>query len=145
MTSIRHGSPRGTHRAAPTWRAACAALAVAAVLPAAIVLASAVGRSLQPTVHEPSRTLDAIVEAAGSLPPAVAFALFALLPLGAVVLAVWAALDALRRDDAAREDLVDLEHAVRRALRHPTLLASAAAAFVGIGVVAVLVVHAIAG
>jgi hypothetical protein len=123
----------------------CAALAVVALLPAAVFLASAIGRSLQPTVHEPSRTLNSIVEAALALPPTVTFVLFGVLPPVAIVLAGWAVRDAVRRDAAARDDLESLAHAALRALRHPTLLASAAVALVGVGVVAILVVHAIVG
>jgi hypothetical protein len=126
-------------------RTSIAAVAVVLVAPAAAFFLSAVGRSLQPTNHEPSRTLDAIVTWFGALPDAAVVAFLVVLPFVGLVLAAGFLWRTWTADAGVRADtLAFAEAAARVARRIPIVLAALVVLF-GVLYFFVITVHAIAG
>jgi hypothetical protein len=126
-------------------RVSIAALAVLLVAPAAAFFLSAVGRSLQPTNHEPSRTLDAIVTWFGALPvPAVVIVLM-VLPFVGLVLAVGFLWRTWTGDEATRADVAALAQAGARVVRRPALVMTGFVVAFGVLYFVALTVHAVAG
>lgn len=80
-----------------TGRLSIAILAATLATPAALFFFAAIGRSLQPTTHEPSRTLDALVTWFGGLAGPWLFGLLVLLPLVAFAIATAAGRQRSRR------------------------------------------------
>lgn len=119
--------------------------AVLLVAPAALFLASAVGRSLQPVAHEPARTLGSIVEAFLSLPPTLGVALLVVAPFAAFGLAAFALLRTFRVDVGLRADLRSAGLALVPILRRPTFVVSAVVLAASGAVLVFFAVHAIAG
>ncbi len=122
-----------------------ALLALAAVIPASIVIAAAIVASLQPDAYEPSRTAHQVVGWIGTLPPPAV----AILLLGApgVALAVGAAVlwRRIRTDEALRADLALLGAVSVRLVRRPTVVVAAVAVVAAAGVLVLVVDHLIVG
>jgi hypothetical protein len=119
--------------------------AVLLVAPAALFLASAIGRSLQPVAHEPARTLEAVVEAFLALPPTLAVALLVAAPFVAIGLAAFALSWTLRVDGRLRADLRSAGLALVPILRRPTFVVSAVVLTGSFAILVFFAVHAIAG
>jgi len=120
-------------------------LAVVLVLPAVTFLTAAMVRSLQPTAYQPARAAQAVFDAFAALPVSAVWLLLGLAPLVALTIAVAVAWHRLRTDPVAREDTAAFIAGWRRILRQPALVLAALAFVASAGVLAVAVVHAIAG
>ncbi len=126
-------------------RVSIAALTVLLVAPAAVFFLSAVGRSLQPANHEPSRTLDAIVTWFGALPvPAVEIVLV-VLPFVGLVLAAGFMWRTWSGDEATRADVAALVQAGARVARRPALVITGVVVAFGVLYFVALTVHSVAG
>jgi hypothetical protein len=119
--------------------------AVILVAPAAVFFFSAIGRTLQPTNHEPARTLDAIVTWFGALPAGALVAVLVLLPFIGLLLAASFVWRTWITDDGTRVDTLAFAHAAARIVRRlPFVIAILVLAF-GVLYFAAITVHAIAG
>ena len=120
-------------------------LALVMAAPAAVFFVSAIGRSLQPTVHQPARTLEAIVAWFGALPGVVSVAVLVVLPFIGLVLAACLLWNTWTTEEGTRADALALAQAATRIVRRfPFLLAALVVVF-GVLYFAAVVVHAIAG
>ena len=126
-------------------RRSIAAVAVALIAPAAAFFLSAIGRSLQPTNHEPSRTLDAIVTWFGTLPDAAIALVLVVLPLVGFFLAAGYLWRTWIADPAIRADTVTLVHAAGRVARHISVVFAALVVLFGLLYFAAITIHAVAG
>ncbi len=128
-----------------TRRVSIAALAVLLVAPAAAFFLSAVGRSLQPTNHEPSRMLNAIVTWFGALPGPAVVIVLVVLPFVGLALAAGFLWRTWTGDEAARADVAALAQAGARVARRPALVVGGFVVAFGVLYFVALTVHALAG
>lgn len=122
-----------------------ALVALACALPGALFFAAAVGRLLQPTEHQPARTLEAIYEAFAGLPPVVLAGLVVAGPLVALVIGLYLIVAEWRVDPALRSDTRALAALVGRLLRRPAFVIGIVVAAAAFFMTLALAVHAIAG
>jgi MFS family permease len=126
-------------------RLGLAVAALVAATPAAIFFAAAIGRQLQPTEHQPARTLEAIFEAFANLSPMVLAALVVAGPLLALGIGGYLVVAEWRSDPNLRTDTAAFAVAGGRLLRRPAFVIGLVVAVVAALMTAFLVVHAIAG
>ncbi len=118
--------------------------ALVLVTPAALFFLATIGRSLQPTTHEPSRTLDAVVTWFGSLGPGAAVGLLLVMPTLGVLVAAVLLWTTWQRDLSLRGDVRDLGRALGAFVHRPAfvvvvlVLAFAALFFAAIAIHAVV-------
>src|SRR5512140_616825 len=101
-------------------RPVLAVAAAVAAAPGLAFFAAAVGRQMQPTPHEPARTLDAIFQAFANLPAPVLVALVAVGPLVALALGTYLVLAEWGDNPAVRADAHTAAAAIMRLARHGT-------------------------
>jgi hypothetical protein len=117
--------------------------ALALVLPAAVLLASAFARAAQPAQYEPARTAAAVFEWFASLHAGDMILLAG--PALALILGAAAVWGRLRSDQEARADLRLLGEVGLRVLRRPILVIGAAAMLVALAVLVFAIHHQIVG
>ena len=126
-------------------RRLAAAVALLLVVPAATFLLSAVGRSLQPTSHEPARTLDAIVSWFGALPGFLPVVLLLVFPMVGFTLATAFVWQTWTTDRTVRADTLALIRAGGRFVRRLPLVIAVLVVLFSVLYFAAIVVHAVAG
>jgi hypothetical protein len=126
-------------------RLTIAVLAVLFVAPAAVLFFSAAGRSLQPTAHEPVRTLDAIVAWFGPLPDLALLTVLVVLPFAGLVLAGGFVVRTWTADEGARADTLALALAAARFGRRIPFFLAVLVFLFGVLYFAALGVHELAG
>lgn len=120
-------------------------LSFALVLPAVAFFGAALIRGMQPGVHEPARTAQAVVDAFAQLPGDAHWILILLAPVVAAVLAAAVITVRLATDATARADVAALGAGLRRVARQPALVIAVLALLASLGTIAFVVDHAIAG
>ena len=126
-------------------RTSIAVVAVALIAPAVAFFLSAFGRSLQPTNHEPSRTLDAIVTWFGTLPDVAIVLVLIVLPFVGFVLAAGYLWRTWIADPDIRADTDALVHAAGRVARNISVVFAALVVLFGLLYFAAITIHAVAG
>jgi hypothetical protein len=126
-------------------RLSFAALAMLLVAPAAAFFLSAIGRSLQPTTHEPARTLDAIVTWFEALPNVALVVALVVLPVIGLLLGVGFLWRMWTSDAGLRADASSLAAAVSRIARRPAIVITGLVVAFGVLYFLALTVHAVAG
>ncbi len=126
-------------------RFSVAVLAALLAAPAALFFLAAIGRTLQPTTHEPARTLDVLVNWFLGLGGLGLLVLLVVLPFVGAVIAAALLWRTWRADPALRSDLAVLGRAVLPFLRRPAVFLAALVVVFGAAYFAALFVHALAG
>ncbi len=122
-----------------------AAAILVLVAPAAVFFLAAVGRSLQPTTHEPSRTLDAVVTWFGSLDAGAAVGLLLVMPTVGVLVAAGLLWTTWQRDRSLQGDLRDLGRALAAFVRRPAFVVAVLVLAFAAVFFAAITVHAVTG
>ncbi len=126
-------------------RLALAVVSAILAAPAALFFFAAIGRTLQPTAHEPSRTLDTLVTwflGTGGLSLLV---LLLVLPFVAVLMAIMLLLREWATDPTLRSDLAAVRRALRPIVRRPALLLAVLVVLFGSVYFSALVIHGLVG
>ncbi|HYK95146.1 MAG TPA: hypothetical protein VE011_04645 [Candidatus Dormibacteraeota bacterium] len=113
--------------------------------PAGLFFLAAIGRTLQPTAHEPSRTLDAVVTWFLALGGLGLFALLVVLPFVAVLLAGRIVWREWSTDSTLRSDLDALRRAAVPIVHRPAVILAVVVVAFGAVYFAAMLVHALAG
>lgn len=144
VSGLPDGGTLSMHRSRTL--ASASVFAFLLVLPGVTFLGAAAIRSMQPAIHEPARTANAIFDFfATALPQGWMPLLLGVAPLVAFALALFVGWRRLTLDDDSRDDLRALMTGFRRVGRQPLLVAVAFTLAASAALMTFAVVHAIAG